>query len=151
MAFVHRRPLNRALRQTYQSNTALRHYVRGLGRTYVAVRENDAKIYGYYTISSSSFGFELIPENMPRYPIPVVHLGRLAVDRSAQGERLGRAPLFHAFERSVNLAEQLGIYAIEVNALNETARRFYLSFGLTELRDDKLHLYITIKKIKAML
>jgi len=124
---------------------------RGLGRIYVAVKENDEKIYGYYTISSSAFDFELAPENLPRYPIPVVHLGRLAVDRSAQGERLGRALLFHAFKRSVDLAEHLGIYAVEVYALNEEARQFYLRFGLTELKDDKLHLYITIKKIRAML
>ena len=37
-----------------------------------------------------------------------------AVDKSAQGERLGQAPLFHAFERSAGIAEQLGIYAVEV-------------------------------------
>lgn len=124
---------------------------RGLGRTYVAVKENDAKIYGYYTISSSAFDFELAPENLPRYPVPMVHLGRLAVDRSAQGERLGRSLLFHALQRSVDLTEQIGIYAVEVYALNDEARRFYLSFGLTELKDDRLHLYITIKKIKGML
>ncbi|HLA95749.1 MAG TPA: GNAT family N-acetyltransferase [Pyrinomonadaceae bacterium] len=124
---------------------------KGLGRTFVAVKGDDPKIYGYYTLSSNSFGFEIVPDNLPRYPVPVVHLGRLAVDRSAQGERLGQALLFHAFERSAEIAEQLGIYAVEVYALNENARRFYLSFGLTELKDDKLHLYITIKDIKKVL
>ncbi len=43
---------------------------KGLGRTFVAVKENEPKIYGYYTISSSSFGFEIVPENLPRYPVP---------------------------------------------------------------------------------
>lgn len=124
---------------------------KGLSRTYVAVKENDSRIYGYYSLSSSSVGCELVPENLPRYPIPVVHLGRLAVDRSAQGERLGQALLFIAFKQSVSLAEQLGVYAVEVYALNEKAKQFYLSFGLTELEDDELHLYITIKKIKKLL
>jgi GNAT superfamily N-acetyltransferase len=124
---------------------------KGLGRTFVAVRENDSKIYGYYTLSSNSFGFDIVPENLPRYPVPVVQLTRLAVDRSAQGERLGQALFFHAFERCVEIAEQLGIYAVEVYALNEQARKIYLSFGLTELKDDKKHLYITIRKIKRIL
>jgi len=124
---------------------------KGLGRTFVAVKENEPKIYGYYTISSNSFGYEIVPENLPRYPIPVIHLGRLAVDMSAQGQRLGRSLLAHALERSATLAEQLGVYAVEVYALNEQARKFYLDFGLTELKDDTLHLYITIKTIKKLL
>lgn len=124
---------------------------KGLGRTFVAVKDNDPKIYGYYTLSSNSFGFEIVPEKLPRYPVPVVQLGRLAVDESAQGEHLGQALLFHAFERSVDIAERLGIYAVEVYALNEKARLFYLGFGLTELKDDRLHLYITIKEIKKIL
>ena len=137
-------------------NLFLQHFARqnaekGFGRTFVAVKGSDPKIYGYYTLSSNSFGFELVPENLPRYPVPVVHLGTLAVDKSAQGQRLGQALLFHAFERSVGIAEQLGIYAVEVYALNEQAREFYLSFGLTELKNDRRHLYVTIKDIKKIL
>jgi GNAT superfamily N-acetyltransferase len=137
-------------------NSFLKRYARqnaekGFGRTFVAVKENEPTIYGYYTISSNSFGYEIVPENLPRYPVPVVHLGRLAVDKSAQGQRLGRSLLAHALERSVTIAEQLGIYAVEVYALNLQAQKFYLDFGLTALKDDKLHLYITIKKIKQLL
>jgi GNAT superfamily N-acetyltransferase len=124
---------------------------KGLGRTFVAVKGDDPKIYGYYTLSSNSFGFEIVPDNLPRYPVPVVHLGRLAVDRLARGERLGQALLFHAFERAVSIAEHLGIYAVEVYALNEKARQFYLKFGLTELLDDRSHLYIPIRQIKKVL
>ncbi len=136
-------------------NTFLRQFARqndekGLGRTYVAVRENDTTIYGYYTLSSNSIGFETVPDKLPRYPVPVIHLGRLAVDKSAQGQGLGQALLAHALKRSAKIAEQLGIYAVEVFALNQNARQFYLGFGLTELKDDKLHLYITIKDILKM-
>ncbi len=124
---------------------------KGLGRTFVAVKEGEPKIYGYYTISSNSFGYEIVPENLPRYPVPVVHLGRLAIDKSAQGQQLGKALLFYALEKSAELAEQLGIYAVEVYALNEQARNFYLNFGFTELKDDKFHLYIKVDQIRKIL
>ncbi len=117
----------------------------------MAVKEDSPKIYGYYTLSSNSFGYEIVPENLPRYPVPVVHLGRLAVDKSAKRQGLGTALLANAFRRSVGIAEQLGIYAVEVYALNEQARKFYLDFGLTELKDDRFHLYIKIDKIKKIL
>ncbi len=124
---------------------------KGLGRTFVLVKEGEAKIYGYYTISSNSFGYEIVPENLPRYPVPVVHLGRLAIDKSAHGKRLGKALLFYALEKAAHLAEQLGIYAVEVYALNEQARDFYLKFGFTELKDDKFHLYIKVDQIMKLL
>lgn len=57
---------------------------KGLGRTFVAVEIDSLCIKGYYTISSGSITCDVIPKNLPRYPIPVVHLGRLAVDRHAQ-------------------------------------------------------------------
>lgn len=124
---------------------------KGLGRTFVAVKENNSKIFGYYTLSSSSCGYEVIPENLPRYPVPVVHLGRLAVDITAKNLGLGHALLADALERSVKIAEQLGIYAVEVYALNDRARDFYLRFGLTELEDDKFHLYIKVDTIRKII
>lgn len=137
-------------------NIFLKRYARqndekGLGRTYVLIKSDEPKIYGYYTISSGSVGFETVPENLPQYPIPVVHLGRLAVDTSARGQRLGKALLADALKRTAKISDQLGIFAVEVYALNEQARSFYLKFGMTELKDDKLHLYITLKKIKKII
>lgn len=124
---------------------------KGISRTYVAVKGEGPKIFGYYSLSGSSVKFDLVPDNLPRYPVPFIHLGRLAVDVSAKGEGLGKALLFHALNRSADIAQQLGIYAVEVFALNESARQFYLQFGLTELKDDKFHLYITIKDILKLM
>lgn len=137
-------------------NDFLRRFARqnnekGLGRTYVAVRPGDSQVCGYYTVSSGSISFDAIPENLPRYPIPVMHLGRLAVDEAFQGQRLGKALLADALTRAVQIAGQLGIYAVEVHALTETARDFYLKFGFSELSDERLHLYITLKKIRILL
>ena len=124
---------------------------KGLGRTYVVMKIGEPLIYGYYTISSGALSFDVIPENLPRYPIPVVHLGRLAVDESAKGQRLGKALLADALKRAVAVADQLGIYAVEVYALTENAREFYLKFGFTTLLDDRLHLYLTVKKIRKLI
>lgn len=124
---------------------------KGLGRTYVAVKTGEPRIYGYYTISSGALSFETIPEKLPRYPIPVVHLGRLAVDESAKGQRLGKALLADALKRAVGVADQLGIYAVEVYALTENAREFYLKFGFAALLDDRLHLYLPVKKIRELI
>ena len=123
---------------------------RGLGKTYVATVAGEVKVYGFYTISSSSIDFSEIPENLPRYPIPVVHLGRLAVDNGAQGHGLGSLLLIDAMRRSIKLAEQLGIYAVEIYALNDTARNFYSKFGFQALKDDKHHLYMSVKKISKL-
>ena len=136
-------------------NDFLRRFARqnnekGLGRTYVAVKGDEPHIYGYYTIASGALSFDTIPENLPRYPIPVVHLGRLAVDESAKGQRLGKALLADALKRAVSLAYQLGIYAVEVYALTESAREFYLKFGFSELLDDRFHLYLTVKNIRKL-
>lgn len=121
---------------------------KGLGRTYVAVLPGDPHIYGYYTIASGTIQFDVIPENLPRYPIPVVHLGRLAVDQQAKGQGLGKALLADALTRAGSIALQLGIYAVEVYALNETAKEFYLKFGFTPLLDDEKHLYISLKNLR---
>lgn len=123
---------------------------RGLGKTFVAVLPGESIVKGYYTVSSSSISFETLPKNLTRYPVPVVHLGRLAVDRSARGTGLGGILLIDALLRAERLAEQLGIYVVEVRALNDSARNFYLKYGFEPLSDDELHLYMTIKTIRRL-
>jgi len=120
---------------------------RGLGRTYVAVVKGDAIVRGFYTISSGSVTFETVPEKLPRYPVPVVHLGRLAVDESVRGHGLGAHLLVDALRRAAEVAGQLGIFAVEVHAKTQTARDFYVKFGFSPLLDDELHLYLPVRTI----
>jgi GNAT superfamily N-acetyltransferase len=124
---------------------------RGLGKTFIA-RHDDTplKIAGYYTLSSGTVSFEQLNEKLPRSPVPVVHLGRLAIDKNEQGKGLGNILLFDAFGRSLKVADEIGIYAVEVFALSESAKKFYLHYGFEALKDDELHLYLTIKKIRKL-
>lgn len=121
---------------------------KGLSRTYVAVVADDPKIYGYYCLSSGSLRFETMPEKLPRYP--VLHLGRLAVDRSATGQGLGKILLLDALKRAASVSKQLGTYAVEVYALNDAARNFYHKYGFAPLLDDERHFYLTMKAIRQL-
>jgi predicted GNAT family N-acyltransferase len=135
---------------TFLAKFARQNSERGLGRTYVAVLPDDSTIYGYYTISNGSVRFDAVPDKMPRYPIPVVLLGRLAVDIKAKGEGLGEYLLLAALKQALDSAETVGIYAVEVYALNEQAKKFYQKYGFLEFLDDPLHLHLPIETIKEL-
>lgn len=122
---------------------------KGISRTFVAVESDDAtRIWGYYTLSTGAVAFEQMPERrLPQYPIPTVLLARLAVDVDAQGHGLGGLLLGDALNRVRRVAQDVGIFAVEVLALSEEARGFYLKRGFTFLRDDPLHLYLTLQTL----
>lgn len=141
-------PLN-----NYLQRLALQNDERGIGRTFVAVEAGDIHIKGYYTLAKGKVTFENMPETKklpPRMPVPVVLLGRLAVDNASKGSGLGRLLLMHALWRSHQIAAHAGVYAVEVDALHEQAAQFYLKYGFTPLLDDPLHLYLSMKTIEAL-
>jgi predicted GNAT family N-acyltransferase len=121
------------------------HERKGIGRTYVAINEGDTCVLGYYTIASSVVAFEAVPQNLPRHPVPVALIGRLAVDYTVRGQRLGETLLVHALQSAQRAAKIVGIYAVVVDAFNESAKRFYMKYGFEELTDDRLHLYLPLK------
>lgn len=137
--------LNNYLRQY-----ASQHQRKGFGRTYVVTDADSAAIKGYYTITSGSVAFDLVPESVPRHPVPVVLLARLAVDRNAYGQGIGQLLLLDAMRRTLAVADQLGIYALAVEAIDEQARSFYKKHDFKELTDDALHLYLPLKLIRKL-
>lgn len=86
---------------------------------------------------------------MPQYPIPVVLLARLAVDRSVGGRGLGAWLLRDAMMRTLTAAETIGVRALLVHAIDEDARTFYRHHGLEPSPTDPLHPMILIKDIAA--
>ncbi len=128
---------------------------RNLGRTYVAVRGSDPRVLGYYTIASSALAFEALPskiaKKLPRHPVPAVLIARLAVDRSAQGQRLGEKLLLDAFARCLELSERLGIHVVVVEAIDEQAKAFYEKYQFIALLDRPLHLYLPISTVRDVL
>ena len=126
---------------------------RNLGVTHVVVpAAQDARILGYYTLVVRSVEREDLPRShkFPSEGVGMVLLARLAVDRRAQGQRLGTSMLLRAMEQTERAARDLGIYGLVVHALDEAARGWYLGlrFGFEELLDDPRHLYLPIETIR---
>ena len=131
----------------------------GASQAFVAVASDDVVAFdsivlGYYTLSAGAVEFDDIPEELkkrlPRYPIPVAHIGRLAVDRSAQGRGLGEFLLLDALARVIRVSDQIGIVAVEVFATNVAAKRFYEKYGFVSLLDNEQHMYISLKAIRKL-
>ena len=126
-----------------------------MGKTFVAVPEPGAKkVLGFYSMSAGSIRFEHLPQEvhkrLPRYPIPVARLGRLAVDRSMHGKGLGAALLRDALLRVARVASSdLGILGVVVDAKNAEARKFYERYGFVPLTDHPLTLIILTQTILA--
>jgi GNAT superfamily N-acetyltransferase len=125
---------------------------KNLGRTFVACESDSERVLAYYTISSGAIRVESLPDvtGLPKFPVPTSHVGRLAVDRTMQGQGLGAYMLVDALKRSLELSRQIGIYAVTVDALNESAKQFYLRFGFVELLDDPSHLYIPVAELSRL-
>ena len=138
----------------YLARYAGQNQKRGAGRTFVAVRPGAPRVLGYFTLAAGSVRADVLPpevaKRLPRYPVPVVVLARLAVDRSAQGEGLGAALLVEALRRAVRVASEIGVYAVEVVAKDDGARAFYERHGFAVLADDPLHLYLPVETARAL-
>lgn len=141
--------MNRYLREQAGQNAR-----QDISRTFVAAKiENPTIIGAYYTLTLRSVGFRELPKEkrLPHYPIPLVHLGRLAVSVDFQGLGLGKRVLLDALRRAIQISGEAGAYAVEVVALHTQAAEFYAKYGFVSLDDnDPLHLYLTLKAIRAL-
>ncbi|MEN8151159.1 MAG: GNAT family N-acetyltransferase, partial [Planctomycetota bacterium] len=128
---------------------------KGIGRTFVALEPGDSRVYGYLTIRNGSIEFEDLPpeekRKLPRYDVPVVHIARLAVDRRAAGQGLGKILLVEALGIALEVSESIGVRAVEVIAKDEESRSFYRKFGFQSLEEDELHLYLPLETARLAL
>ena len=110
---------------------ALGNQASGASRTFV-VTDASGRVMGYYALAAGAVAHEIatsaVRRNMPD-PVPVLVLGRLAVDRQAQGMKLGAALLQDAFMRAIGVSADAGIRALLVHALSERAKQFYVHYG----------------------
>lgn len=139
----------------YLQRLARQQAQRDFSRTYVAQSPGETggeamRIRGFYAISSGSIDFKNLPAGLklPRYPVPVARLGRLAVDLREQGHGVGAALLAHAMQLSAKLAQQIGLYALVVDAKHEAAVAFYARYGFQRFVDQDLSLFLTTDVIR---
>jgi GNAT superfamily N-acetyltransferase len=125
---------------------ALRNEVSGASRTFVICQ--DSQVIGYYTLATGSIEHRNAPgkirRNMPN-PIPVMVLGRLAVDQRWQQAGLGRGLLKDALLRTLSVSNQVGIRALLAHTLSEDAKHFYTRSGFIESPLDPMTLMIALQ------
>ena len=121
---------------------------RGISKTFVAVADDaPSRILGYYALTACEMLTEELPEDLakklPR-KVPGIRLGRLAVDRSVQGQGLGELLLVDAITCTRGVLEHVGVHALFVNAKDKEAAGFYRKYGFRPLPSDPLRLVLPL-------
>jgi len=119
---------------------------RGFGKTYAALADDGTTIIGFVTVSAGQLAASALPPalKLPRYPVPILRIGRLAVDSRHQGRGVGSALLRFALNLAHDWSEHVGLYGVAVEAKHERARAFYLGLGFLAGADDPLHLILPL-------
>lgn len=131
---------------------ALKNHGGGASRCFVVC--NGKTVIGYYSLSAGAISHEAAPKAMRRNmpdPLPVLLLGRLAIDRHHHNQGIGQALLRDAMLRSVSIASNAGVFALLVHALTEPARQFYLSRGFVASPLQSMTLMMTTETVRTLL
>lgn len=123
----------------------------GSSLTYVGM--SDRAIIGFYSLVVGEVRHADAPERvvkgMPRHPIPLMVLARLATHSDWRGRGVGAGLLLDALTRTLQAADIGGIRALAVHAKDEAAVSFYRRFGFTPSPTDERHLFMLIKDIRV--
>lgn len=127
---------------------------RRIARVYIAVTEDQPKrIVGYYTLSTLAIELTQLPvelaQRLPKHPIPAALIGRLACATACQGQGIGKMLLMDAIKRTLSVSEQIGIYAMAVDALSPQAEAFYRQYGFQMLAQEQRRLFLPLQKFPA--
>lgn len=125
----------------------------GASRTYVVCA--NGKVVGFYCLATGAVALSTatgrVRRNMPD-PIPVIVLGRMAVDAAWEGRGIGKGLIKDALMRTLQAAEVVGVRAILVHAKSDEAKRFYVEkCGLSESPADPMTLMITLTDARKVL
>lgn len=128
---------------------------RKLSACFVIVDKDTGKVSGYYTLSSSSISNELIPESFKKklpksyLSIPVILLGRLAIDKIFQGKGVGKHLLIDSLKKCYDTSKSVGTFAVVVDPLDKEAQDFYEKYGFTMLPDSG-KMFLPMKTINKL-
>lgn len=129
---------------TWLRKRALSNAVSGASRTYVVCSEG-RRVVGYYALAAGSIATQAatarLRRNMPD-PVPVIVLGRLAVDAAWSGMGIGSGLLKDAVARSAQAAGLIGVRALLCHAIDDAAKAFYVKHGFVESPSNPLTLML---------
>lgn len=131
---------------------ALKNQIAGASRTYVVC--DDSRVIAFYCLSSgivtTNDATGAIKRNMPR-EIPMILLGRLAVDTHYTGKGIGRAMVNDALKRALQAADIIGVRGVLVDALSPNSKAFWESVGFQASGLDSMKLMVRISDLAAIL
>ncbi len=139
----------------YLQRYARQNHKKGIAKTWVMVNSNNEQVpVGYYSISMAELQRESLSDEekkgFPRYPLPVIRIGKLAVDKQLQGQRLGELLLVDIFKRGIRISQDIGVVGFLVDAINERAKQFYLKYGFSPLVNSPLSLFLPMTRISQL-
>lgn len=123
---------------------------RGFGKTYVALADDGVSVIGFVTVSAGQVATSALSSQakLPRYPAPVLRIGRLAVDAHHQGKGVGQDLLACALRLAVEFSQRVGLYAVVVDAKHDKAKAFYVKLGFIVCVDNPLCLYLPVATLE---
>lgn len=123
---------------------------RDFSRTYVVASADGATVEAFITLSVGQVAaIELPPDlKLPRYPVPVFKIGRLAVDLRAQGRDLGRELTRFALSLALDMSGRVGIHAVVVDAKSAAIRAFYQRLGFIPVNEESLSLFLPMETLR---
>ena len=131
---------------------ALKNQASGASRCFVLCA--GTCVVGYYSLSAGAISHEVAPKAMQRNmpdPLPLLLLGRLAIDKRYHNQGLGSALLRDAMMRAVAVASNAGVFAILVHAISPEAKQFYLSRGFVQSPLQPMTLIMTLETVRSIL
>lgn len=142
--------LDKYLRQQARQDAAKR-----VAAAFVLLEPPAPRVLGFYTLSASSVSTDELPpdfgKSLPRYPqLPVVLLGRLAVDLSCRGRGAGEFLLMDALHRSLDASANIGALAVFVDAKDAAAASFYRHFDFLALPGDSKRFFLPMTQIAGL-
>jgi len=121
---------------------------RRITRVFICKTKNSNAVIGFYTLSAISLDLSSLPKHLahklPHHPVPAALIGRLAVDQLTQGQGIGRMLLTDAYKRTISASEQIAVYALTVDAMDQNALQFYEAFGFAAFQDQPMRLFLPL-------
>ena len=120
------------------------------GASRVFTIKEKGQVIGYYCLAAGSIARVAAPKKLIRNspdPLPIILLGRLAIDNRYKGQGLGGFLLRDAILRSISLTQNLGVVALVAHALNQSAKEFYLQYGFLESPLSDMTLILPLKNL----
>lgn len=133
----------------YLRALATQHRRKGIAQTFVLVDDSaPTNVLGYYSLSAASIHLSDLDghdrKNLPRYPIPAIRVGRLAVAQDGQSRGYGSLLLQNAVKRGLWTREEVGVYALLVDAKDDATAQFYTHFGFRPCVEKSAQLYLPL-------